>query len=546
MRVVLLALVAFAVLSSAAQATTSDELRAVLERRLSGDRTGTCIAAAVIEQTVATAYVCADPKTARPFDERTAFEIGSVTKTMTAALLAQLILKGEITLDDPLAKLLPPGATAPTFAGEPILLKHVVTHTSGLPALPGRIAPTDMRNPYATLTEKQLLDSLAEAKLASRPGTKFAYSNFAMMVLSYALAKRAGKDFESLLAERLLAPLQMKDSYVSRKPEGVRLAPGHMSNGLATLNWDFPNDMAGVGGVRATLGDMVRYAQAQLRPPKNELGRAIALTQQEVIEVPGARVAMNWFLAPGEGPASLSHGGGTGGYGALVIVDRRTNRGVVLLSDTALNEAGALEAIGLHLIDPKRPLGEPRRVATPQPALLDALAGRYRLSSGLGMVLRRKDDALTIQADGQPEFAMGYDSAGDFYALLFDALLRPVRRNDGSYTFTWHQLGGVSNAERLDAPAKAVSTFRPSIAELKAYEGEYPLAPGFALKVFAKGDRLFVQGTGQQAIEMSPIAKDVFVSEAVGAEITFERDGSGAVVALTLKQNGQVLRGVKR
>ena len=354
---VLLALVAFAALSSAAQATTSDELRAVLERRISGDRTGRCVAAAVIEQTVVTAYVCADPKTARPFDEHTAFEIGSVSKTMTAALLAQLILKGEITLDDPLAKLLPAGTVVPTFEGQPILLKHVVTHTSGLPALPARMAPTDMRNPYATLTEKQLLDSLAEAKLATKPGTTFAYSNFAMMVLSYALAKRAGKDFETLLSEKVLAPLQMKDTYIARRPERVRVAPGHMTNGLPTPNWDFPVDMAGVGGVRATLPDMVRYAQAQLRPADTELGRAIALTHKPVIEASGERMAMNWFLDSSATGEQLSHGGGTGGYASLVTIEPGTMRAVVLLSDASDADIGALNAIGRHLLDAKRVLG---------------------------------------------------------------------------------------------------------------------------------------------------------------------------------------------
>ena len=140
---------------------------------------------------------------------------------------------------------------------------------------------------------------------------------------------------------------------------------------------------------------------------------------------------------------------------------------------------------------------------------------------------------------------MGYDSAGDFYPLLFDALLRPIRSKDGSYTFTWHQLGGVLRAEKIDASATA-PTFRVSAAELKAYEGEYPLLEGFALKIFAQNDKLFAQGTGQQPIELTAVAKDVFVSEAVGAEITFERNASGAVVALTLKQGGQTLRGVRR
>lgn len=541
---------AFVAALAAAQATAmpDEALRGVLERRLLGDRTGACVAAAVVEPArTAAAYVCADPATARPHDGRTAFEIGSVTKTMTAALLADLIVKGEVKLDDPLAKLLPNGTVVPTFGGEAILLKHVVTHTSGLPALPSRMAIVNPANPYAQLTEQELLQSLAEARLASKPGTKFAYSNFAMMVLSYGLAKRAGKDFESLLREKLLAPLQMKDTYIATPSKGVSAAQAHMSNGRATSQWDVPVEMAGVGGVRSTLPDMIGYVKAQLRPQGDAIGRAIALTQKDVLAVPGARMAMNWFLVPMGGRTVLSHGGGTGGFSSFVLVDPQAGRAVVVLADTALNELGVTYAIAAHLMDPTQPLGEPRKVATPSGALLDALVGRHRLETGLAIVLRRKGDALAIQADGQPEFAMGYDSAGDFYALEFDALIRPVRKADGSYTFTLHQGGGgIYKAERVDAAPAARPTLRLTAAELKAYEGDYPLTPTFSLKVFAEGTRLYVQGTGQGPIEIVPVAKDVFVNEAVGAEISFERDAGGKVVALVLKQAGQTLRGVKR
>jgi hypothetical protein len=74
----------------------------------------------------------------------------------------------------------------------------------------------------------------------------------------------------------------------------------------------------------------------------------------------------------------------------------------------------------------------------------------------------------------------------------------------------------------------------------------HPLTPGFGLKVFAEETRLYVQGTGQGPLEVLPVAKDVFVADSVGAEITFERDAGGKVVALVLKQGGQTLRGVKR
>ena len=138
---------------------------------------------------------------------------------------------------------------------------------------------------------------------------------------------------------------------------------------------------------------------------------------------------------------------------------------------------------------------------------------------------------------------MGFDSSGDFYPLKFDALLRPKRKADGSYAFTWFQLGSEQEAARLGAPAAVASRWTPTEAQLADYPGLYPLTPNFGLRIFATGAKLFVQGTNQGSIEIVPVERDVFVADSVGAEIDFARDGGDKVIALTLKQRGAVLKG---
>src|SRR5882757_1478225 len=155
MRARLLAFVAALSCATPAFAISNDDLRATLEQRFKGDRTGACIAAGVIDDgTVATAYYCADSASQRPYDEHTAFEIGSITKTMTAALLAEFIARGEIALSDPIAKLLPQGTPVPSFNGREITIADIVTHTSGLPSVPPNYRPPDPNNPYAAATER--------------------------------------------------------------------------------------------------------------------------------------------------------------------------------------------------------------------------------------------------------------------------------------------------------------------------------------------------------------------------------------------------------
>ena len=131
-----------------ASAISNEDVRAALEQRFKGDRTGACVAAGVIDDgTIATAYYCADPNSERPYDEHTAFEIGSITKTMTAALLAEFVARGEIALNDPIAKLLPPGTRVPSFNGREINVSEIVTHTSGLPGDSRQLPPARHQQP---------------------------------------------------------------------------------------------------------------------------------------------------------------------------------------------------------------------------------------------------------------------------------------------------------------------------------------------------------------------------------------------------------------
>jgi serine-type D-Ala-D-Ala carboxypeptidase/endopeptidase len=216
---------------------------------------------------------------------------------------------------------------------------------------------------------------------------------------------------------------------------------------------------------------------------------------------------------------------------------------VVLLSDTALSDVGGLRRLAMHLLDPSLPVGTPRNMATAEVKLIDVLVGRYRLPNGLGMELRRQGNKLTIQADAEPELEMEYDSAGEFYLLEFDAILQPRRKVEGAYTFTWYQLGGICQAERVGATVPVAVRPATAEAQLKEYEANYSFSRKHGLRVYASGPKIIVQATDQAPLEAARFNKDTFVTEPLGAEVAFERDASGKVIALTLNQRGQVLRG---
>ena len=340
----------------AGMAEAPQALHEILEQRLSGDRSGVCVAVARVTDTVEMHYHCSDPERARELNEHSRFEIGSISKALQGVLIARLEEQGELTLDEPLAALLPDGHQVPDYHGQAITVRHLLTHVSGLKRLPlGLMWGAQSDNPYAHLDEARVLDSLASQHLKSAPGEAFEYSNLGAMVLSTALVHRTGRSFDQLLAEEIFEPLGMASSSLNGPT-----VQGHDARGLPVSNWDMPVNLAGVGGVRAALPDMVRLIQAMLGQPANGLETAIARSMEPLRKTPDPAMGYGWLLLDQHDRRIAWHNGGTGGFASMLAVDRDNGVGVVVLADAAMWAHGGLDDLALHLIDPAFPLAEPR------------------------------------------------------------------------------------------------------------------------------------------------------------------------------------------
>ena len=516
-------------------ASSAEALQSKLEARFKGDRTGACVVAALIDKgQVLRAKTCAQPRPGGAPGFDSLFEIGSVTKTMTAFLVADLIERGPWSLDDPLAKHLPPGNSVPRQGERQILLRDVLTHTSSLPGLPPGFNPKNPSDPYADLTEPALLAALGKVQLTRPIGSQFEYSNFAMMVLSSAVAHSHGSDFESALTRRLFVPLKMDGAHVERPRAERPKATGHLPSGLPTSDWHAPNNLAGVGMVRATLDDMVAYAQAHLGQGDASVVATLRLTQQPL----RGTSAMNWMLASVQGRDLIAHEGGTGGFSSLVVLEPKAQRAVVVLSDTSLTDLGGLGPLGNALLDVGTVPLRPRLAMAPPAALLAAMPGEYQFG-GLSARLWLDSPRLMAQAEGQPAFELKYDSAGDFYPEGFSALLSPQWANGKVERAVWRQGGGLLEVTRKGTQTALTAT-NPRWKDLA---GEYTLTPQFKLRVFEEAGVLKVQGSGQAAIAAEMTDTDTVAIKAVGAVIEFKRDSAGKVRSAVLRQGGQVIEG---
>jgi D-alanyl-D-alanine-carboxypeptidase/D-alanyl-D-alanine-endopeptidase len=525
-------------LAAAVPASDAD-IEKLLAARFDGDRTGACVQAAVIDAgQVWRATRCAGTRKDGPPAPGAAFEIGSVSKTMTAALVAGLVDSGRWSLDDPIARHLPEGTTVPRQGERQILVRDLLTHSSGLPALPPGLQPANPADPYASLTEAALLAALGRTQPLRPIGSQAEYSNFGAMLLSLAVARSLGGDLEAALREQLFQPLGMKTAFIAQ-PLAAAPAAGHLPDGTRTPAWTITTSLAGVGMVKASLDDMVGYARGQLGEGPPDLAARLRRTQQPLAHGFG----MNWMLRTLQGRGLAMHEGGTGGFSSLVLLEPSAQRAVVVLADTSLTDLGGLGDLGLALLGLQSPL-QPRRAVDAPSALRQALAGEYELGP-MRLKIWNADGRLMAQATGQGAFELRHDSRGDFYPLGFSALLRPEPPASGQPVarFAWHQMGGQMQGRRVglvEAP--------PTITNLawRDWAGEFLLAPQFSLKVFERDGQLMVQGSGQPAIVAEVAGKDRIEIKAVDAVVEFERDAGGKVVAAVLLQGGQRLRGMRR
>lgn len=218
----------------------------------------------------------------QPPDEDAIFEIGSVTKVFTTLVLAEMVLRGEVALDDPAQKYLPSSLQMPAWRGQEITLFHLATHTSSLPRLPGNLWKTtkDYANPYANYQVSDMYEFLSGYKLKRPIGSRVEYSNLGMGLLGHILGLVAGKSYEELVSERILRPLGMNHTSIALSPEQQgRLAPGHTSRGKVTANWDIPT-LAGAGALRSTVGDLLRFVAASMNCATGPLAEAVRLCQR--------------------------------------------------------------------------------------------------------------------------------------------------------------------------------------------------------------------------------------------------------------------------
>jgi serine-type D-Ala-D-Ala carboxypeptidase/endopeptidase len=337
MRPILAALV-LTVGVAAADGARNAEIAAAIKTRVDTKNAGGLVVATIEPDGSSSMAAYGNPgPDAKPLDGDSVFEIGSITKVFTAILLADMADRGELKLEDPVAKHLRAGVRVPERNGKVITLVDLSEQSSGLPRMPDNMKPANPMNPYADYTAEQLFEFLGRYQLARDIGAEFEYSNLGVGLLGQALAMRAGKTYETLVKERILDPLRMDHTGIMLTPwMREHLAKGHSGGGMVMPNWDLPA-LAGAGALRSTMNDMLKFARANLDTSDARLPRLMRQTHAVRRTVgKDMSIGMNWLIRSMNGRDVVWHNGGTGGYRTWLGFDKTRKVAAIVLGNSGV------------------------------------------------------------------------------------------------------------------------------------------------------------------------------------------------------------------
>jgi serine-type D-Ala-D-Ala carboxypeptidase/endopeptidase len=386
-------------------------------------------------------------------DADSVFEIGSISKVFTSLVLADMVGRGEVKLEDPVAKFLPAAVTVPERDGRAITLLDLSNQVSGLPRLPNNLKPADGGDPYADYGPARLYEFLAGYKLPRAVGEKYEYSNLGVGLLGHALALKAGTSYEEMVRRRVLEPLGLSDTAIVLPDRlAARLAPGFDATLKPVKNWRF-DALAGAGALRSTARDMLKFLTAAMGLRDTPLRGAFALMleKRRPTGAPDLEIGLGWHIWKKFGTEIVWHNGGTGGYRSFAGFDPARKTGVVVLCDTSFG----VDDLGLHALEAQWPAGRfkppvERKIVTVDEAVLQSYIGEYELGPGFTLTVAVDAGKLEIKATGQAAFEYLPLSPTEFIHRVADVRVTFVKGAAGAVTgLTLYQDGFDREAKKI-------------------------------------------------------------------------------------------------
>lgn len=309
-----------------------------------------------------------DRSKGNPPNDKTLFKIASITKTLTGTLAAQAVLDGKLNLDDDIRKYLDGDYKNLEYEGQPILIKHILTHTASLPSNNKGINELSRKNEdslsfkFAEVEGKYSKDLyfnyLKEITLDTVPGTRYRYSNLGANLMGHILETTYEKSFSTLLDEFVFKKAGMTNTKMNlNEEEHSRLANGYDHKGNLMPHFPMPIKLWGAAGaLKSSMPDLIKYMQFQL-----DNSNAVVQESHKKIyqEDDDEWVGYFWRVDENKEGAFYHHHGGMFGANTYFYVYPEYKMGIAVTTNVGGGRAASvLGEVADGLLDDLKPFGE--------------------------------------------------------------------------------------------------------------------------------------------------------------------------------------------
>jgi CubicO group peptidase (beta-lactamase class C family) len=513
----------------------TNAIHAFLQHRVEAEKINGCIVVGILDEhgSSIVSYGKLDNGTDQEVNGDTLFNIYSGSCVFTGLLLQDMIGRGEMKLDDPVAKYLPKTVKMPTYNGKEITLRHLLTETTGFPFMTENLEyfePKRADNPFADFTVEKMYAFVSSYRLTCDPGSVHQHGSVDMGLLGQAIALKAGTNYESFLAERICRPLKMDCTQGTLTPElKSRLAAAHPEQfGYAMPPMEM-GALTPLCGLSSTANDLLKFVSANLGLTPSSLPQ---LMEKYLAHFP---------VSPDREKGIIHFGGGNPFVSHYTTFDKTRRRGVVVLASSG-NGLYRASSIGRYLLESEWQSDRRPNVTNLSSQVYGLYAGQYQRSPdfALGMFSMRQ---CFLSA---PKVAI-YVPVGFGLAVLLGLLWRA-----GSSRKRWSLLGCVVLAGGVLVVLAPLVWSHEFCARFQPRIG-----------ICAEGGRFFTQGsaTGLWPIEdwdhapagahpidellpplpleLMPQSETRFFERLSGMPLTFTRDNRGQVTGLTVYDQGK-------
>lgn len=426
---------------TAAAAPTTEQIVAKVDEYMSAaeriDRfSGAILVARDGKPIVSKGYSMANREWDIPNSSKTAFRLGSITKQFTSAAIMLLQERGKLSVSDPVCKYV----TECPPAWEPITIKHLLTHTSGIPnytAFPGFME----KRSVLSITAPELLADYRGKPLDFAVGERNSYSNSGYHLLGVIIEKASGKTYADFLQENIFTPLGMKHSGYDNYSELVKWrAAGYRREGDGYINAPYLDMQIpyAAGSLYSTTGDLLIWDQA--------LYTEKLLTRKSIDEMFTPfknNYAYGWGVGKQFERATTSHGGAINGLATQIVRFTDDRVTVVVLSNVQGAGAGKVaNALSAIVFGAAYELPKERKAIAVASAVLDKYVGEYQLMPSIVATITNEGGKLMFQIPGQSKMELFAETETDFFLKNVDAQVSFVKDASGKVTQMLFKQGG--------------------------------------------------------------------------------------------------------